>query len=79
MTEMSGAGDNLDVDGNSLLVENNEKECCFGETLQTKLEFVLISGFEIVNFATEDKNVDFINDIGNKMIPHSITVGKINT
>ena len=100
MTEISGAHDNRVYIGNTLLLgitnpecnslENNEKECCFGETNQvseadtsvgeqTKFKDVSISGFEIIQFATEGKISDCISNMGNDVIPYPITVGQNNT
>ena len=46
MTELSGANDNFDFDGNTLLLECEDNE------------YVYISGLEIFKFKTNDKIID---------------------
>ena len=48
MTELSGAVDKFDFDGNSLLLECENNE------------YVYISGLEIFKFKTDDKVIDYI-------------------
>ena len=55
---MSGARDVWRYDGNTLVVEINKNECCFGDTIQTNFEYVYVSGCEIVKYVLEDKIVD---------------------
>ena len=64
MTEFSGALDNPDFDGNTLLLECENNE------------YVYISGCEILKFKTGDKIVDYISLLGNNMIPYTFVVGE---
>ena len=50
MTELPGACDSSDIDGNAILVGCDD----IGYD-----EYVFISRFEIINSCTEDKNIDF--------------------
>ena len=49
MTEFCGAGDKIDSDGSTLLLECE------------KNEFVYFSGLEIFHFKTDDKIIDYIS------------------
>ena len=49
----------------TLLVENNE-------------EYKFFSRFQIIKFATEDKIIDLISNMGIIMIPHAIVFGEID-
>ena len=51
-------------------------EGCFGETIQMRFEYVIVSGFEFIKFSTDDGIIDFISLIGNNMIPTAIAVGE---
>ena len=64
MTEVSGAGDKIDFDGNTLLIE------CEND------EYVYISGLEIIKFKTEDKLKDYISLMGNNMTPYAYAIGE---
>ena len=64
MTEMSGAGDEIDFGGNTLLLESEDNE------------YVYISGLETSKFKTDDKIIDYISLIGNNMIPYTFAVGE---
>ena len=56
-TEFSGAADSSsDFEGNTLLLQYE------------KNEYVCFSGLEIFNFKTDDKIIDYITLMGNKMI-----------
>ena len=60
LTEFSGAANNdSDFEGNTLLLQCENKE------------YVYISGFEIFKFKTDDKIIDYISLMGNKMIPYA--------
>ena len=39
-------------------------------------EYILISGFQIIQLSTEDKIIDFISVMGNNMIPTAIDIGR---
>ena len=64
MTEFSVAGDKIDFDGNTLLIE------CEND------EYVYISGLEIIKFKTEDKIIDYISLMGNNMTPYAYAIGE---
>ena len=64
MTEMSGACDSSDFHGDTILVGSDDNE------------FIFISGFEFINFSTEDKIIDFISLIGYNLIPTAMAVGE---
>ena len=64
MTEFSVANNSHDYDGNTLLLEFEDKE------------YVYISGLEIFKFKTDDKIIDYISLIGNNMIPYTFAVGE---
>ena len=76
MTEMSAVRDDPDFDGINILAEKREKECCFGETVQTLFESVFLSGLEKIEVANEEKIIVFISNMGNSVIPYSIAVGE---
>ena len=58
------AGDKIDFDGNTLLIECE------------KNEYVYISGSDITKFKTDDKIIDYISLMGNNMIPYAIMIGE---
>ena len=64
MTKFSGAGDKIDFDGITLLLE------CGGN------EYVYFSGLEIFKFKTDDKFIDYISLMGNNFIPYAIIIGE---
>ena len=65
MTEFSGSADNSSgFDGNTLLLECQDNE------------YVYISGLEITNFNTDDKNIDYISLMGNNMVPYANIIGE---
>ena len=63
-TEASGALDNPDFDGNTILLECVDNK------------YVYISGYEIFEFKTDDKILKYISLMGNNMIPYTIGVGE---
>ena len=56
MTDFSGAGDEIDFEGNTLLLECEDNE------------YVYISRLEIFQFKTDDKFIDYISLMGNNMV-----------
>ena len=64
MTEVSGAGDKTDFDGNTLLLEceNNEN--------------VYFSGLETFQVKTIDKIIDYIFLMGNNMVYYTFPIGE---
>ena len=64
MTEFSGAGDKIDFDGNTLLLECESNE------------YVYISGLEIFQFKTDDRSIDYISLMGNNMVPYTFAIGE---
>ena len=64
MTDFSGARDSFDFDSNTVLLECGEKK------------YVYTSGFETSKFKTDDKFIDYISLMGNKMCPYAIMVGE---
>ena len=64
LTEFSGASDKIDFDGNTLLLEceNNEH--------------VYFFGLENFQFKTDDKIIDYISLMGNKMFSYTSAVGE---
>jgi len=64
MTEFSGALDNSDFDGNTILLEFEDSK------------YVYISGYEIFEFRTNDKILDYISLMGINMIPYTFAVGE---
>ena len=64
MTEFSSARDKNEFDGNSLLLECEDKE------------YVYISGLEITKFKIDDKIIDYISLMGNNMTPYAIMIGE---
>ena len=64
MTEVSGANNSHDYDGNTLLLEFEDNE------------YVYISGLEIFKFKTDDKIIDYISLIGNNLTPYTFAVGE---
>ena len=68
MTELSGAGDKSDFDGNNLLLECENKE------------YLYISRLDIFQFKTDDNIIiDYISLMGNNMIAFIFAVGDKNT
>ena len=64
MTEFSGAGDKIDFDGNTYLLECEDNE------------YVYIYGLEIFKFKTDDKIIDYISLMGNNIIAYAIIIGE---
>ena len=64
MTELSGAYDNPNFDGNTILQECQDNE------------YKHISGREIIKFKTDDKILDYISLIGKNMSPYTFAIGK---
>ena len=64
MTEFSGAEDEEEFDGNTLLLECENNE------------LVHISGLEIFKFQTDDKIIDYISLMGNNIVPYAIILGE---
>ena len=64
MTELSGAGDKIDFDGNTFLLECED------------IEYVYISELEIFKFMTDDKNIYSISLMDNNIIPYTFAVGE---
>ena len=64
MTEVSEAKDNLLYDGNTISLELED------------IEYIYISGLEILKFKTEDKIVIYIPLMGNNMCPFAIVIGE---
>ena len=67
MTEFSGAVDKDGFDGNTLLLECEDKENVYN------------SGFEIGKFKVDDKIIDYISLMGSNMCPYAIMVGETYT
>ena len=53
LTEMSGASDSFDFDGKTVLVGGDDNKCCFGETIRTTFEYIIISRFKVIKFRAE--------------------------
>ena len=66
MREFSGAMDNSTFNGNTILLEVEDKKN------------VYISGLEIFEFRTDDKILDYISLLGKNMIPHTFAIGEKN-
>ena len=64
MTEISGANDSSDFDGNTILLERVDNE------------YVYFSGCEIIKFKTVDKIIDYISLMGNNMCPYTFAIGE---
>ena len=64
MTDFSGAGDRIDFDGNTLLLECEDNEC------------VYFSGLEVFQFKTDDKIIDYISLMSNNMVPYTFAIGE---
>ena len=64
MTDFSGAMDNSNFDGNTILLEVEDKK------------YVYNSGLEIFEFRTDDKILDFISLVGNNMIHYTFAIGE---
>ena len=62
LTEFSGANDNSDFDGNTLLLECEDNE------------YVYISGLETFEFKTNDKIIDYISLMGTNMVPYTFAI-----
>ena len=67
MTDFSGAVNNPNFNGNTTLLE-----CEDGKNFY-------ISGFEIFEFRTGDKIIEYISLMGNNLTPHAFAVGSSNT
>ena len=65
ITKESAALNRGDYVGNSFILDVANSECN---------EYFFNSGYEIVRFTTEDKNIDFVSNIGNNMVVHAIAV-----
>ena len=63
MTELSGAMDNSNFKGNTILLEVEDKK------------YVYISGLEISEFRTDDKILLYISLMANNIIPYTFAVG----
>ena len=66
MTNISGACDISDFDGNTFLLECDDSEN------------VSICGLKIFKFKTHDKIVDYMSLMGNIMCPYTFAVGEKN-
>ena len=64
MTKMSGGCDSSNFDGNTISVGGDD------------MDYMFISGFEIIKFSTEDYIMNFITLLGYDMIPTAIAIGK---
>ena len=64
MTESSGAHDSSGFDGNTILLEVEDKKYSY------------FSGLEISEFNINDKIVDYISLMGNNMTPYAIMIGE---
>ena len=64
MTEFSGAGDKIDFDGKTLLLECESNE------------YVYTSGLETFQFKTDDRSIDYISLMGNNMVPYTFAIGE---
>ena len=64
MTEVSGAGDKIDFDGNTILLECENND------------YLYLSGLEIFQFKTDDTILDYISLMGNNMIPYNFAIGE---
>ena len=64
MTEFSGDMDNSNFNGNTILLEVEDKK------------YVYISGLEIFEFRTVDKILDYISLMGTNMIPYIFAIGE---
>ena len=75
MTDKSRACDSSVFDGNTILVGGDHNENMPAE-LSVCYADIIISGFEFINFSTQDKFIDFIFLMGNNMIASAIAVGE---
>ena len=64
MIEFSEAYDNPNFDGNTFLLGCED------------IEYLYISGSEIVKFKTIDKIIDYISLMGNNTSPYTFAIGK---
>ena len=64
LIEISAGGDNLDFDGIIVLLGMNANG------------FFYVPGHVLFTLTTEDKIIDLISYMGNKMIPYTIAVGE---
>ena len=62
-TEFSGALNNPNFDGNTILLECEDSK------------YIYISGLDVFKFRTDDKILDYITLMGNNMIPYTFVVG----
>ena len=64
MTEFSGANDSSGFDGNTILLECQDKE------------YVYIYGLEIFKFKSDDKIINYISLMSHNMVPYAIIFGE---
>ena len=64
LTEFSGDNDSSDFDGNTILLECEDKE------------YVYIAQLEISKFKTDDKIIDYISLMGINMCPYTFAIGE---
>ena len=63
-SNFSGAYDNANFDGNTILLDCQDNE------------YVFISGREIIKFQTDDMFIDYISLMGNNMSPYTFAIGE---
>ena len=63
-TEMSGALDNPNFHGNTLLLDLTNPEC--NSLGNNEKQYLFISGFYFIKFPMEDKLIDLISIMGNR-------------
>ena len=63
MIDFSGAQDNTNFDGNTSLLECEDSK------------YLYVSGLEIFEFRTDDKILDSLSLMGNKMFPFTFAIG----
>ena len=66
-TKLSGPCDSSVFGGNAILAGRDDFEYN---------KYVFISEFEIINYCTEDKSIDFISFMGHNMIPTARAIGE---
>ena len=64
MTDFSGAGDKIDFDGNTLLLECEDSD------------YVYFSRLEIFQFKMDDKIIVYISLMGNNIVPYTLAIGE---
>ena len=67
MTSMSGAFDKSVFDGNTILLKISEEN--------DKHVYLYIGGDMVCSFLTNDKNYEYISNMGNNLTPYSIAMG----